>query len=207
MAANKYAIVDRLPSDIAQKVRGEVPYYLGADGRYLVFGLQHHAADLESGALAKKKTEPIYVHNRSSDKWVVLSIEGSCSRPRMFGTWLATIVQFWGPNHEENPGIEHERSVETEDLPDVQGLYAASAGRNCFIPGELRLLNLDTRQKIAWHTGEEDSEILWVGDTKVLYRVNDTIYQAKIVGDKIQDPSVAVKDDDVPEIHWVFWSK
>jgi hypothetical protein len=39
----------------------------------------------------------------------------------------------------------------------------------------------------------------------VLYRVNDTIYQARIVGDKLQDNSVLVKDDDVPEIHWVFW--
>ena len=39
---------------------------------------------------------------------------------------------------------------------------------------------------------------------EVLYRVNDTIYQAKIVGDKLQAASVLVEDVDVPEIHWVF---
>jgi hypothetical protein len=37
--------------------------------------------------------------------------------------------------------------------------------------------------------------------------VNDTIYQAGIAGNQIQDPVVIVKDEDVPEVHWVFWAQ
>jgi hypothetical protein len=69
------------------------------------------------------------------------------------------------------------------------------------------LLNLETKQKVRVHTGEEDSEILWVGNERVLYRVNDTIYQASIAGDRVKDVSVLVKADDVTEIHWVFWAQ
>ena len=58
-----------------------------------------------------------------------------------------------------------------------------------------------------FHTGQEDSEILQVKGDIVLYRINDTIYQAKIVGDQLKDSTMVVKDEDVPEIHWAFWSK
>ena len=52
-----------------------------------------------------------------------------------------------------------------------------------------------------------DSEILDVSGDIVLYRVNDAIYQARITGNQINDKKILVKDEDVPEIHWVFWSK
>jgi hypothetical protein len=39
----------------------------------------------------------------------------------------------------------------------------------------------------------------------VLYRINDTIYQARIADTQLRETSVIVKDDDVPEVHWVFW--
>jgi hypothetical protein len=85
--------------------------------------------------------------------------------------------------------------------------YAHGAGDENRIPGILVMQNLSDARKIRIETGQEDSEILWVGSDNVLYRVNDTIYQAKIAGDKLQDTTVVVKDEDVPEIHWVFWSK
>jgi len=74
-------------------------------------------------------------------------------------------------------------------------------------PGVLVLQNLADGRKIRIETGQEDSEILTVDQEKVLYRVNDTIYQAHIVGEQLKDSTVVVKDEDVPEIHWVFWSK
>ena len=65
--------------------------------------------------------------------------------------------------------------------------------------------DLEDGRKIVIDTGQEDSEVLWADDKAVLYRVNDTIYQAKITGDRVESPSVVVKDRDVPEIHWAFW--
>jgi hypothetical protein len=75
------------------------------------------------------------------------------------------------------------------------------------IPGILMLQNLGDGRKIRIETDQEDSEILWADDNSALYRVNDAIYQAQIIGDKLQDTTMIVKDQDVPEIHWVFWSK
>ncbi|MGC1483104.1 MAG: hypothetical protein WA789_04860 [Candidatus Acidiferrum sp.] len=201
------ARVATLPRDVAQAVQGRIPVYLAANERYMIFMLQHRVADLRYGALAKRLQEKIYVRDQNTGLWATSSVDGTCSRTRIFGNWLATIVQFWDPNHKQNPGTEHERSTRTDILPNVRGLYAMSAGRNCFIPGDLALLNLKTQLRIAVHTGEEDSEILGVEDDIVLYRVNDIIYQAKIVGDQLKDSTLVVKDDDVPEIHWAFWSK
>ena len=72
------------------------------------------------------------------------------------------------------------------------------------MPGVLVLQNIEDGRKIKIETGQEDSEVLWVGPNTVLYRVNTSIYQARIVGEKLRDSSVLVKDEDVPEIHRVF---
>jgi hypothetical protein len=204
---NNYVTVDRIPSDIAQKIRGETPYFLVATDEYLAVGIMHRLADMQSGALSKRTNETLYVHDRQANRWSTITLEGTCSRTRVLGPWLATIVQFWNPNHPPNPGALNERSVETPNLPNVRELYAVFAGQNCSIPGDLALHNLKTGQRVAFHTGQEDSEVLWVETDTVLYRVNDTIYQAKIVGDQLKDATVVVKDEDVPEIPWAFWSK
>jgi hypothetical protein len=67
--------------------------------------------------------------------------------------------------------------------------------------------NLEDGSRITIDTGQEDSEILTVRDDGlVLYRVNDSIFSAQIEGDKLSKPLLVVKDEDVPEVHWVFWS-
>jgi hypothetical protein len=43
-------------------------------------------------------------------------------------------------------------------------------------------------------------------DGLVLYRVNDKIFSARIEGDKLGPAKLVVKGEDVPEVHWVFWS-
>ncbi len=61
---------------------------------------------------------------------------------------------------------------------------------------------------ITIDTGQQDSEVLDVRkDGLVLYRMNDEILSAQIEGDKLSAPTLVVKGEDVPEVHWVFWSK
>ncbi|MHB8410587.1 MAG: hypothetical protein ACYDDI_01415 [Candidatus Acidiferrales bacterium] len=204
---NRFVTLDRLPADIAAKFRGEMLFYLASTERYLLFLPQYPESEIRSGAWRKEKRQTIYIHDRRANRWFAVSLDGTTSRTRIFGSWLASTVAYGNPNHGPNPGVENERGFETDFLPNVRELYSIFAARSSFIPGYLELFNLKTHQKITLHTGQEDSEILWAGDNQVLYRVNDTIYQARIVGDKIRDPAVVVKDDDVPEIHWVFWSK
>jgi hypothetical protein len=152
----------------------------------------------------------LYVHDRKLNTWKKLT--SSSTSPwarRVFGTWLATIVEVWHPGEEvgENPGTENQRDWDSPLLPNVRSSYAFWAGRRTSIPGTLLLDNLEDGRRITLDTGQEDSEILTVSDDGlVLYRVNDSIFSAQIAGDKLAKPSLVVKDEDVPEVHWVFWS-
>lgn len=92
-------------------------------------------------------------------------------------------------------------------MPNVKEGFAFGEGRDSFIPGTLILDNLVDRRRITLHTNEEDSEILNVRNGGlVLYRVNDEIFSAQIEGHNLGPPTLVVKGDDVPEVHWVFWS-
>ena len=149
----------------------------------------------------------MFVHNRAKHEWRRIKIEGTRSRLRIFGRWLSTIVAMENPDHKPSPGRQNERNWGTAQLPNVQMGYENLAGRESWLPGTLVLQNLDDGREIRIETGQEDSEILKVQDDVVLYRVNDTIYQARIDGDHLKDTTVIVKDEDVPEVHWAFWSK
>jgi hypothetical protein len=152
-------------------------------------------------------SQEMFVHDRVRNRWSTIQIEGNWSESRLFGHWLATIVRMANLDRKPGPGRDQERNSETDRLPNVQLQYANWAGRYYWLPGVLVLQNLADGRKIRIETGQEDSEILSVDQENVLYRVNDTIFQAQIVGDQLKDLVVVVKDEDVPEIHWVFWSK
>lgn len=152
-------------------------------------------------------SEDLFLHDRLENRWRTITIEGNWSECRLFEPWLATIVRMVNTDQKEGPGRQNERSAQSDRLPDVQQEYRNWAGRYYWLPGILTLQNLADGRKIRIVTGQEDSEILRADGDVVLYRVNDTIYQARIEGDQLKDTSVVVKDEDVPEIHWAFWSK
>jgi hypothetical protein len=89
-------------------------------------------------------------------------------------------------------------------LPPVQILCRSLAGHDVSFPGTSILNNLAEGRKSKIETGQEGSEVLWVGEDTVLHRVNDTIYQARLANGQTKDASILVKDEDVPEVHWVF---
>ena len=152
-------------------------------------------------------SENVFLHDRIQRRWGTIPLEGNWSQVRIFGSWLATIVRFANSEHKEGPGRQSERSTQSDSLPDVRQEYENWAGKFYWMPGILTLQNLDDGRKIRIETGQEDSEILRVDGNDVLYRVNDTIYRARIGGSQLKDTTVVVKDEDVPEIHWAFWSK
>jgi hypothetical protein len=155
----------------------------------------------------RASSEKMFVHDRVKGRWSTIQIEGNWSDVRLFGPWLATLVRMDNPDKKPGLGRESEPDGSVDGLPDIQYEYSMWAGRFYWMPGELVLQNLIDGRKIRIETDAEDSEILWAGPDTVLYRVNDTILQARIVGDKLQDTTVIVKDGDVPGVHWVFWSK
>jgi hypothetical protein len=195
--------VDTLPRFIIRQRR--VPIIAAINSQYLVLVLQRTAEELASPKLPTWRQ--VLVHERSRNRWKTIQLEGNSPRLRLFDNWLASTAENWNPTHKPSPGRDNERSFATPQLPNVQALYSEFEGKLYYSPGTLILRNLQDNREITIQSGQEDSEILWAGNDTVIYRVNDSLYQARIVGDKIQNPAVVVKDDDVPEIHWVFWSK
>jgi hypothetical protein len=201
-------VIDRLPLELRSSTKKIVPVIFVASQDYLILTVQYSREEISAGKLGDSLQ--LYVRDKVKDRWSTIKSDGNSPTLRLFGSWLTTIVWTWSPNHElPNPGRENERTEthKTDILPPVQTLYRSFVGHNILLPGVLILQNLADGRKIRIETGQEDSEILRVEADIVLYRVNDTIYQAKIVGDQLKDTTVVVKDEDVPEIHWVFWSK
>lgn len=201
------AIIDRLSPKLKEGNRKIEYVIVAASKEYLILMRQHRWEDVQGGKLGDSLE--LYVHDRIADRWSTIQSDGNSPTLRLFGLWLATIVGNWSINHGPNPGRNNERSQAeaTDRLPPVQALYASFKGRNISLLGILTLQNLRDGRRIRIETGQEDSEVLQVNGDVVLYRVNDTIYRAKIVGNKLTDTSVVVKDEDVPEIHWAFWSE
>jgi hypothetical protein len=176
-------------------------YIVAVSARFFVVAFT--ADGYASRGLAPGALSTTYVHDRRLNTW--REIKSACSVPyarRIFGDWLATIVEIHKPDQADppNPGRENES-------PKVADLYARYAGLYTSIPGILLLDNLEDGRRITINTGQEDSEILAVrSDGLVLYRVNDSIFAAQIEGNKLAKPSLVVKDLDVPQIHWAFWS-
>jgi len=217
-------VIDALPRSDTRDALIVTPGYgfriIVASRRYLAFAVTWTANELNSGKAGD--AQEMFVHDRTRNTWKTIQVEGNMSRCRLFGSWLETIVEMYHADGKPTPGPgkENERGPEAfgavEDIagskgnpgyapfPDVRDLYASEGNR--WLPGVLVLQNLADGRKITIETHQEDSEVLSVRGDAVLYRVNDTIYQAKIVGNKLENSSVLVKDEGVSEIHWVFWS-
>jgi hypothetical protein len=130
----------------------------------------------------------VCIHDRKRNTWKRLtSASTEADTRRIFGSWLATIVEVWHPGEfVENPGAK-------------QGETQTS------IPGTLVLDNLEDGRRIVLNTGQEDSEILAVReDGLVLYRVNDAIFAAQIERENLSKPTLVVKDEGVQGVHWIF---
>jgi len=152
----------------------------------------------------------VYVEGRASHKWSVISIPSIEPASRVFGNWLATSVEEPAVGHPmESPGVDNERAAgnlaRPQPVPPTRLLYGLDGG--FYMPGRLELDNLMDRRRITIETGQQDSQILNVDPGgNVLYRVNDKIYSAQIQGDRVGPSTLVVQGEDVPEVHWVFWS-
>ncbi len=154
----------------------------------------------------------VYVLNKATRRWSVTRVPFQDLWPRLFGPWLATTVQEPNPKGRESPGLDNERANEVDvdtptgvvrELPRIRGRYP----EDVYMPGRLLLQNFADGRNMTIRTGQQDSEILAVrSDGLVLYRVNDGIFSAQIEGDKLSATTLVVKGEDVPEIHWAFWS-
>ncbi len=71
--------------------------------------------------------------------------------------------------------------------------------------GALYVYNVKTGAHFLIETREADSEVLLVDDASIIYRVNDQIKQAPIVGGALGPSTILATGDAVSGVHWAFW--
>jgi hypothetical protein len=151
----------------------------------------------------------VIVYDRQAGTSRAVTVPGSQSRYRIFGSWLAVLVVHSAElNKAPMPGSTLQRKTASATLPGVAENYEdARRTQGEWLPGTLELINLETGGVIQQKTNQADSEILSVSDKRVLYRVNQQILIAPIIDDQLGESVLLVEDANVPEIHWVFRSK
>jgi len=87
--------------------------------------------------------------------------------------------------------------------PNIRGQYPS----DLYMPGEIDIYNFQDGREVAIRTGQQDSEVLDVSKSgQVVYRVNDKIFLSQIEGTQLTRAALIAQGDDVPEVHWAFWS-
>ena len=184
---------DRLETGTKHEVR-----ILCANDRFLVF----------RGSV--NSPWPTTVLDRRSQRLQALTIPGASSDVRIFGSWLAVRVAEPNPQHRISPGSKDRRKSsgsKMDVLPPVDEFYSepVSPAMDRYFPGDLRLINLDNGKTFDIKTGQGDSQVLYADDDKVLYRVNRQIFQTRAEGDHLAPLVPIAEDENVSEIHWLFW--
>jgi hypothetical protein len=212
-------VLAQLPPQFSAKPElRQLVWILASTDRYLVVWIL--PKDMFGGSVDTsnpRHAEPLYVLilDRAINHWRAIELpttvtSNSGAPVRLFGDWLVTTEMEWRPgplgSGSGSPGTENEAHGSTDGgVPDVRDEYY-NKFLDLYIPGKFVIDNLAENRRFVLNTGQEDSEVLLIGsDGQILYRVNDSIYSAKIVTDQIVHPKLIANDTGVPEIHWAFW--
>lgn len=186
---------------------------LGWDGQWGGLACQNERFSIFVAAgrreeILARTAMPFLVTDRKLGTSRAMTVPGSWSRFRLFGSWLAVLVVESARGQGVAPGAGSQRKAATEELPSVvEGYTNVLQSHKQWLPGTLELINLESGVVIRKQTGQSDSEILSVSGDRVIYRVNRQIFEAPIVGGRLGDSELLVEDENVPEVHWVFRSK
>jgi hypothetical protein len=171
----------------------------------------------------------IYIFDKHKREWTTLKLPGDASRVRGFGPYLAVMVaestKRQGPsplaNRKSVTGIE----LQNEELARIQrfrpspgvspnyteyrdtGVPASQrfASTEIYAPGKLIVYNTRDGKEATIETSHGDSEVLFVSNSAVVYRMDRSIYLAQYDGAAISPSRLLVEDDNVRDIHWAFW--
>lgn len=165
---------------------------------YLIF-----ERDPPRGTDIRRKDFSAWIYDREKQHASALRIPGGMSRLRLFGSWLSILVVEPNPDRIPNPGRESMRQTGSAEQPPTRELYEHYVLPLLF-PGWTRLVNLKTGQTIDLKTGMADSEVIDISGETVLYRVNSTLFQARIAHGSLTDREELVEDRHVPDVHWAF---
>jgi len=149
-----------------------------------------------------EQTSIFYLFNKHSGKWADLTVLGDKTRIQSFGDWISGSVIYSNGDGKLSPG--HESRQKDSDLYGPTFDVMTKILR-LYYPGKLFIYNIESEQLIEWSTSQGDSEVLYVTDRTIFYRVDNSLYQAAILERKVLGKSkLVVKDDRVRNIHWMI---
>lgn len=176
---------------------------IAASPRFLVTGV----VNWDPKHLEETPKVTVYTaHDKEHNVWRTIKVPGNEPIERLFGSWFVTSEMSNRPHTpiRSNPGHDRERKEGTYDLPNVQEAFAESIGGQRYIAGRLTLTDLTNGNQITLETGAEDSEVLGFTGKNVIYRINDSIFESAVLEKSLGPAKLVVRDEDVPEVHWIF---
>lgn len=190
-----------LPASVKRGVDGKTAgaggIIIASDLHFFIFSL---APPLVNHQVVDFGPVLAYVYDRQRKSWTTLRLPTPAAGPasRIFGDWLATPVV-----------LKRTAPLNPEELPRNWGRYSPNPFLyDTRLTDQIQLNNLADGRVITMHTGAEGSEVLDINASgQMLYRVNDEILEAQIEGNKVGPAKMLVKDEHVPEVNWVFWSR
>ncbi|MHC1702734.1 MAG: hypothetical protein AB9846_02390 [Tenuifilaceae bacterium] len=151
----------------------------------------------------------LIIYDYNKQKWYKQQVKGNYPSINSYGSWLVGVVyDYTGMNENtfnESPGKDERKMINSKNEFNAGTRFAYF---HIYSPGTLYLFNTFTQKYIEWNTGQGDSEILFVEEDKVYYRVNDEIYKVPIIkGEKLGKSILLIKDIQNVDIHWGFISQ
>lgn len=205
----------KLPAGLGAKpeIRRRV-WIVASTDRYLAVWIMPDSWRDNTDAGNPAHAEPLEVQilDKPAESWSRLELPTCVTDQigipvRFFGDWVVTTVIHWSPSDEglgSGPGIENERVTDLDTVPPIRAEYF-NRFLDLNIPGEFVIQNLRDGKKMTLDTGQEDSEVLAIRDDGgVLLRVNDSIFSARIEGDRVTTPELLAKGDAAADVHWAF---
>ena len=170
-----------------------------------------------------------HVFDKASKTWAHVVWLGDLFQMRAYGPWIAfeelysrkqsaahvNYLNGWRSQHKHQQ-TEHER-LDAQRAP--YSLYAKAPyerpstaerleKRRVNPAGWLHLYHVSRRQRVSHHTGEINSEVLYVDDqNRVYYRVNDELRRARVMGSNFIDITVLAKHPVILSVHHLFFGK
>ena len=158
------------------------------------------------------------MYNRQTDKWDNPEFRGVFSNAyRQINDWLVGYEAYSYSlgyyqkirKHGSIPGKEFRKDSSLYGIP-----FDERANWYKIYPeGVLYIYNINSGKYIEWEALENghrqgDSEVLYIEDEMVYYRINDKLYRAKILnGEKLGKSELLVQDDRIVDVHWLFLVK
>jgi len=172
-----------------------------------------------------------YVYAAKNTTWRALTVPGSDSTVRAFGSWLAFVIagaQPWSipdpskrgstvvvdpARHTESPGRAERagRSLLTVEDVDKFGMFGPKLTAQylfeddvSWYPGRLMLYNVDTGKTYWLNTEQGDSEVLLVEGSDVYYRVNLALFRGKIGATTVENTTRVLAHPSLGTVHYAF---